>query len=229
MEYLLGGYYLVKPMKRANYLDKEIMPEEILSASNCICDNYPDIGVCWDKSESKKQEYMKQLNLSQDSFTSMEQWVEQEFDSKKLGFPHVFMSVQSAREFYHRYLNHITGIKLIGIGLPPEIIENLKEDFGAEGFFYGVEYNISQNKILEMNGNTLGYEILGYEYGAFHSYICNSLFEYYNKNISFSLNENGFIRTLDEAYRLSQYTNDEIKGTEPVLWLPWIVIEYLLN
>lgn len=209
-------------------MDKDIMPDIILSASNCICDSYPDIGVCWNKSKSKKKEYMKRLNLSQDKFTCMEKWVEQEFDSKTLGFPHVFTNLQKAQEFHNKYLNQVKDIRLIGIGLPAEMLENLKSDFGEEGFFYGVEYNISQNKILEMNGFTLGYEILGYEYGTFHSYICNHLFEEYKQKLPFSLNENGFIKSLKEAEQLAQYTNDEIEGTEPVLWLPWVVIEYPL-
>lgn len=210
-------------------MDENIIPEVVLSASNCICDNFPDIGLCWNKSESKKKEYMKQLNLSQDIFTYMEKWVEQEFDIKSLGFPHVFTNLDKAKEFYHKYLNDTKNIKLIGIGLPTGMLDHLKSDFGEEGFFYGVEYNISQKKILEMNGLTLGYEILGYEYGTFHSYICNHLFEEYKEKFSFSLNENGFIRSLKEAEQLAQYTNDEIEGTEPVLWLPWVVVEYSLE
>ncbi|RAP77228.1 hypothetical protein [Paenibacillus montanisoli] len=228
MDFLLGGYFLAKPIKWADYMDKGIFPEMVLSASNCICDNYLDIGACWDESKSKKMEYMKQLKLSQDSYNSLEKWVEQEFNNKSLGFPNVFTSLQKAREFYHKYLNQINEIKLIGIGLPPELSEYLKNDF-EEGFFYGIEQNICQNKILEKGGFILGFEILGYEYGTFHSYICNYLFDEYRQKFSFSLNENGFICTLKEAEQLAQYTNDEIDGTEPVLWLPWVVIEYPLE
>ena len=49
-----------------------------------------------------------------------------------------------------------------------------------------------------------------------------SLGGYYNNQYNLKLNDNEFISTLDEAEMLADYTNEEIEGTAPVLWLPWL-------
>lgn len=227
MEYLLGGYYLIKPIERPEYMDKNIIPDSIFSASSCICDFYPEMTQVWTDSKKIKNRYISELNFTKSTFDQMEKWIDEEFNRKEFGFPHVFNSVGSAKNFYRKFFLHIPDMKLIGIGLPEEFVEEFQEEFDVPDYFYGVEFNIQNNKCLASDGNILGYEILGYEYGSFHSYLCNSLYKDYSQVFPFKLNQNGFIKTLEEAIHLSQFTNDELDA-EPVLWLPWIVKEYSL-
>jgi hypothetical protein len=42
-EFYLGGYYIIRSIVRADYMNKNVLHEVILSASRCICDFYPDI------------------------------------------------------------------------------------------------------------------------------------------------------------------------------------------
>lgn len=79
---------------------------------------------------------------------------------------------------------------------------------------------------MESNGSVLGFEILGYDMGTFHSYICNRLEDDYDKEYGFRLNRSGFISTIDEAKKLAEYTNRDDVGAEPVLWLPWVIVKY---
>jgi hypothetical protein len=60
----------------------------------------------------------------------------------------------------------------------------------------------------------------------FHSYVCNSLEEDYKLRFGFTLNENGFIDSLEQAIVYCKYSNEKETGTEPVFWLPWGVFEY---
>lgn len=62
--------------------------------------------------------------------------------------------------------------------------------------------------------------------GIFHSYLCNSLEDDYDKEFGFRLNSNGFISTIDEAKKLAEYTNQDTVSAEPVLWLPWVIVKY---
>lgn len=41
-EFLLGGFFLVIPSERAQYMDGALMPSKIVSVSNCICNIMPD-------------------------------------------------------------------------------------------------------------------------------------------------------------------------------------------
>lgn len=79
MKYICGGYYIASPLKRADYIDKKILPETILSASECLCPFYPEIYILWEDSQKIKQKYANELNLSKDAFEEMEKWVEEKF------------------------------------------------------------------------------------------------------------------------------------------------------
>jgi hypothetical protein len=231
MKNISGGYYIVSPLKRADYMDKTLLPDTILSASECLCDFHPEINILWGGSQKKKQNYSKELNLSKSTFEEMEEWVEKKFEEQLFQFPQLFTSANIAREFSKMFLSHLSDIRIIGIGLP----ENLVEEFLDEEETlskpakerYGIETLLINKTAMDMEASKLyGYEVLGFEYGKFHSYICNGLEKDYNDKFQFNLNENGFIPTLEIAKKYCDYSNDEEVGTEPVLWLPWAIYEY---
>lgn len=68
MSYLSAGYYLILPTPRKEYMDKAVVPESVLSVSECICTHYPDISILWGNVEVKKDRYMEQLGLSLNTF-----------------------------------------------------------------------------------------------------------------------------------------------------------------
>lgn len=122
-------------------------------------------------------------------------------------------------------------IRIIGIGLPENFVEeflNEEESLSKRAEErYGIETMLINKTKMDFNGMRMnGYEVLGFDYGSFHSYICNSLEKDYSDKFTFYLNENGFIPTLDMAIKCCDYSNDDEVGTEPVLWLPWAIFEY---
>lgn len=233
MKYISGGYYIISPLTRAEYMDKTILPETIISASDCLCDFHPEIDILWGSSNKSKQNYSKKLNLSKETYEEMEKWVEDKFEEETFQFPQLFTTVHLAREFAKKFLHHLNDIRIIGIGLPENLVQAFLDE--AETLSksskeqYGIETLLLNRTPMEIQGADIkGYEVLGFEFGKFHSYICNSLEKDYKKEFSFSLNENGLIPSLDMAYRCCDYSNDEAVGTEPVLWLPWSIYEYKL-
>lgn len=66
MKYISGGYYIVSPLERADCMDKALLPETIISASECLCDFYPKT-----LQKINKQNYSKALSLSKRSFEEM--------------------------------------------------------------------------------------------------------------------------------------------------------------
>jgi hypothetical protein len=165
---------------------------------------------------------MKKLGLDSHTYEEMEQWINKEFQHN-FDFPDVFNKYESAAEFCHKFLYNQKDLSIVGVGLPKVHRDTFLED--QEDLRYGICKNLNKSLSIDSNSTILGYEVLGFEFGGFHSYICNGLEdEYYNK-YGLKLNENGFIATMDEAQTLSDYTNEGIVGAEPVLWLPWAILD----
>jgi hypothetical protein len=72
----------------------------------------------------------------------------------------------------------------------------------------------------------LGFEILGFEGDSFHSWLCNGLERDAADNLGIRPNDAGFISSPADAIRVAEYCNRDDVGSEPVLWLPWLAVEY---
>ena len=180
MKYISGGYYIVSPSERADYMDKTILPETILSASVCLCDLHPDIDILWGSSEKKKQTYSKELNLSNSAFEELEGWVHKKHEDNTFNFPQLFTTVDLAREFKKTFLNRLNDIRIIGIGLQENFVEEFLDEeetlSRAAEERYGIETLLMNKTTMGMEvSKKKGYEVLGFDSGQFHSYICNGL------------------------------------------------------
>ncbi|MCT4796407.1 hypothetical protein [Exiguobacterium alkaliphilum] len=219
-----GGYLLIERTERADYMDEQRIPEFVQSASACICEQHPTLDVLWGTSKRRKEAYRERLRLSEEDFLLLMEWVEVFHESGELGYPQTFQTIELAKTFRDRFFTHIE-LDIIELKLPVSYVA----DFLAEGQVgdhpeqYGVERFILRHEHDEPLGRPLGYEVLGYEYGTFHSYLCNGLEHDFAERFTFRLNDHGFIATLEEAERYCAYSNQEDVGTEPVLWLPWII------
>ncbi|WP_329470781.1 hypothetical protein [Exiguobacterium sp. 9-2] len=231
MHYLSAGYYLILPTSRKEYMDKAVIPESVLSVSECICTHYPDISILWGNVEVKKERYMEQLGLSLNTFQLLEQWIEEHRKTGDMLFPQVFSNLDAAQTFVDRFLNHLPDIRLISIGLPEQYRVDFLDDVTAFSNKnpdpYGVEKILQRQLPVNMEGaQIIGYEVLGFDSGSFHSYLCNGLERDFSHHFNFSLNSHGLIHTFEEADRYSDYCNELGEVTEAVLWLPWAIFEY---
>lgn len=231
MHYLSAGYYLILPTPRKEYMDKAVVHESVLSVSECICTHYPDISILWGNSEVKKDRYMEQLGLSLTTFQLLEQWIEEHRKTGDMLFPQVFSNLNAAQTFVDRFLNQLPDIRIISIGLPEQYKVDFLEDIAAFSSQnpepYAVEKMVSQHLSPDTDGaKKIGYEVLGFDSGSFHSYVCNGLERDFSHYFNFSLNSHGLIHTFEEADRYSDYCNELGEATEAVLWLPWAIFEY---
>lgn len=220
--FYFGGYFIVKPTPRPHWMNGNVIHEKVMSASNCLCDFYPDINIIRNKSQKVKEEYRITLGLDISTYDKMENWINEKFE-KDLELPYIFSSYESAFEFYGKFLYNQNDLRIIGIALPNIYKDSFIEE--QDDLSYGVCKMINKHIPINIHNTTLGYEILGYDWGGFHSYICNGLENMYYDKYKLVLNENGFISTLEEADILSRYTNNVIENKEPVLWLPWAILD----
>lgn len=219
-----GGYLLIERTIRAAYMDAQLIPEFVPSASECICKQHPTLDVLWGTSKDRKNTYRERLRLSEEDFLKLAEWVEVHQESGELGYPQTFQTVELARRFRDRFFSHIE-LDIIELGLPESYVADFlaQGDEGESPERYGVERFILRHELEAPTGKFLGYEMLGYENGMFHSYLCNGLEKDLAEQFFFKLNKHGFVSALEEAERYCTYSNQEDVETEPVLWLPWAI------
>ena len=70
----------------------------------------------------------------------------------------------------------------------------------------------------------LGYEVLCWDIGGFHSFICNGLEKDYEEKLQLIFNENGFFNELDSAVKAVEYTRRDEVGAEPGYWAPFKLV-----
>ncbi|MFQ5909648.1 MAG: hypothetical protein ACE5IJ_02880 [Thermoplasmata archaeon] len=158
MAYYSAGYLIIGKRDREEWMDDRILPTKVVSASSCICEGYPYVwdlfgtwrtrrgGVStftvtrwplgrkspggseyWTQDEIIKHAKDK-LNLDRKSFSKLGKWVKKEYEAKHIEFPHIFLGLNTAREFYRKFLQHIPDLELIGIGFPKESIDKYRKD-----------------------------------------------------------------------------------------------------
>jgi hypothetical protein len=191
--YYSGGYYLIEPHERPSCMNGDIVPSTILSVSSCICNTYPD-GFNW---------YRKQRppKFDEEMAKNCDEWMSAKLDDQQIGWPNVFYNLNTAREFYQKFLFSLSNLRCIGIGLKVEFVKNFLDDVvDYEG---GVVQCLMKKTFLEEDGKFLGFETLGYDVNDFHSYLCNGLEEELPP-FAISLNSEGLVTNFEQAVEFAE-------------------------
>ncbi|MBT8200830.1 MAG: hypothetical protein KJO36_09960, partial [Acidimicrobiia bacterium] len=71
------------------------------------------------------------------------------------------------------------------------------------------------------------FEVLSYEYGLEHSWLCNRLEDDALAELGVSPNpRTGLLDSRQDATAVADWINEGSIGAEPGLWLPWLIVEY---
>lgn len=221
-EFVAGGYFLTKYSDKSEYM-ANFLPSKIISASNCIVDIFPEV---WSADSVEKPNQVKSeannYSVSIEELPKVLDWTKNNFESE-VGLGNVFFSVNKAKEFANLFYDFASELTVIGIGLKSDLVVDYLEQEDAE---YGVYKLLKREQVLESSGEILGFEVLGNEYGSFHSWLCNSLEIDCKEKLEIIPNQNGFIETFEQAEKCAEYANRDEVGAEPCFWLPWLILEY---
>jgi len=216
MNFLNFGYYIVEPMPTPEYLN--IKCKQVITVTNCICNIHPSLtGTFYVDCEKQQQEYKSSLRLEDDVFTELKENVLLLDNEHKLDVDSRFIELSDALLFCKKYLYNLSNIKVISIAL---------EDIYKEIFIQDAGENLNCNLLIhkKCDGNFLGYDILGWDWSAFHSYLCNSLNEDISEKYSLEINDNGLISNL--YFQVKDFSEFIDGKGEPVIWLPYSVYEH---
>ena len=235
MEFIVGGYYLIQATESKKWINEKFFPPLIWSASHHICEIYPDNWILpWvsdDHSARERERNQEILKLDNNALHSLQLEFNNLFNKDEFGFPNLFLSLAVARDFHGKYLKHLSNIKLLSIALADEYWgEFIQETVQGENMGeHGIRTKLRARRLIEPEAVFKGFEVLGYNYGQFCSYICNSLQDIYSTKFRISLNKNGFIENYNDAQKAAEYTMSKEAKAEPYLWFPWLISEYSIK
>jgi len=75
-------------------------------------------------------------------------------------------------------------------------------------------------------GEVIGYEVLCWDMGGFHSSRCNGLEADFQDVLGIESGADGFPTDLSSARRCADFAGLESTGAEPGLWQPWRITVY---
>lgn len=184
-EYVSGGYYLARRSKRGSYMSPELIPEEVLSGSGCICDFFPDDwAIEWASvSNEERLKAAVSFGIAPDRLGQVVAWATQAF-SKKFGWPDVFYTLQAAKEARAALLPPEANVVIFGLGLHASDVERFleaakpparMEGFAPEGKT-GIYQCVSARESIAEGGQFAGFELLSTLHGQLTcSWLCNGL------------------------------------------------------
>lgn len=234
-DFVAGGYFLLKSVPRLMWMASDLLPDSILSLSECIS---PSVQIYWGWHENGQAE-ARQFGIPESKLAGLRDWLTL---GERAHFSNVFYSVSAAQEFAAEFLEGIPHVHLLGIGLPRGLVNEFLSDnpqtvYNAnegkhEPAEYGINALLRKAEPLSPGGQVLGYEVLSYSYAIGHSWLCSGLERDMHTLFGIRPNARGFIDTYEQAIQVYKWiAEDEQKGhrAEPEPYYPWLVVEYPLK
>lgn len=237
-EFISAGFVITRPVVRPPYASASLLPDLLLSASQCIANFIPDTWcIEWtqDTPESRT-ENAKAFGLDALGLAKATVWVTSRFGDS-IAWPGVLMDIQVAKQFVETFLSHLPDAKVLELALhrsqTDQFCQEAEPAPQQPGFApigrQGIHEAVLKAQPPTDGGRILGFEPLVFDYSLSHSWLCNGLETVVAEHLNISPNGNGLIETFDNACRCVNYIARDDVGAEPGLWLPWLLIDHSEN
>lgn len=224
-----GGYFLVRPSPAPDWTHGESQSSPVLSLSDCIC---PSVSAHWaspwvDVAEEERLREAAAFGLGPGTLPSVLDWFDQSMETA-MGWPNVFRSVWAARCFARRFLTVGADVYLVGLGLAGTDVARLLRDASRSDESWapgGILEMIAAGLPPEPGGEALGWEVLGFDHGGFHSWFCNRLEVEVEAELGIRPGALGLIARGSDALAVADYAAGD-PGVEPGVWLAGKLLSY---
>lgn len=205
------GYYLIEPFHVPT--DSGFFPVPvILSVSGCLCRQHPQMD--WLRQENSEGDYLQRMGFSPQEKLCLRAAAEQCFDC---WVADNFPTLAGARRVLSLLSSFVSGLELISVSFAGEHDRAMRAAVERE------RGSVSRTDEPE-SGEVLGFDIVGYECGSFHSWLCNALHEDVEGSHSLRFNRYGL---LENAWEEACAIAGAIQGIgEPVVWTPCVIRRY---
>ena len=232
-DYVWGGYYICRrgPAPCSRDAPSDLLPEKVVSASTCICKMIPSFwAIKWASCKRRERRATgAEFGIPREELRRVIRWVTEALAKAQIGWPDVIYSLETARELAGQFLHDTTDIVLFGLGLPRKYMSEFVEHsrpHGRHEFPCGLHEAVKKGFDLAPHGQVLGHEVLGFDGCGFCSWLCDELETDVAREFGIKPNSYGLIETSEEAEKVAEYYSREEVPSEPLWWLPWIVVQY---
>lgn len=215
--YKILGYYICEKLAVPDF--PGIKGEEMITVSNCFSGIHPDLTCCYFSNNRKKErtEYYKKWGIDEEKAVMLQNDMHAMFE-RSLAIDGRFLNLEDAKRIRRKYFDENTCV-IVSVSTTEEYYNALTKELrenssGINNFFSG----------LEDKNEMLGYDILGWDYSGFHTFLCNGL----HKELD-SIRFNEYC-LMENDFELVQNFAVQILGKgEPVEWIPCRIGRCVLN
>lgn len=231
-EHVGVGWVLARPWRPAWEWALDRLPSEIITVSRCLAVVGPGPWILpWVSERPKDSGAAAALHIRPDRKAEAGTWVDERHRHGEWGWTSWFSSADVAREFAARFVDIVDGPRLIGLGLPADLVDDYLEahqqlDWSGQS---GAIKFLERREALPADSQALGYEILGQEYSYFHSWYCNQMESVVHERLGLSVNSDGLLDDIVDARAAATVVNDPAVKGEPVTWWPFLLVELPLT
>ncbi|MBE6753395.1 MAG: hypothetical protein E7559_03425 [Ruminococcaceae bacterium] len=210
------GYYIADIVKKPDFCT--LPCSLLLSVSPCMSNQHPELSCCYFENDPKeRQEYQQRLGMDDAQFSRLCSEVTRLFDDEALDIDGRFLSLSDAVQFYECHISGRIDARVVCIACTEECMRTLSDEGGFHLSIGGIADTVPEN------AQPLGCEILGADFGSFHSWLCNGLERNIAQSFPLRVSEYGLIlNPFEEAMGFAE----SIQGKgEPITWLPCMLYD----
>lgn len=230
-QFYSAGYFIVRN-NQPKWVEEvpDLLPPNLVSLSSCICSR---LEIVWGWTPSDNEAAVK-FGIPEGKWNEFQDWCSKGYEDW-MDMWSMFHSTYTARQFIQQFLPDTSNLWIIGAGLPYEQEEKSWRGHEPEDPVdcYGIRKRVSRHIPLEPGGESLGFEVLSFEYGDIgHSWLCNYLHHDMNRLFGIKPNPYGLIDNYYDAKKVTDWiAEDEMKGirAEPASYDFWLLMSYPLD
>jgi hypothetical protein len=230
------GFLLIAPVLRPSHVSVELIPDEVISASDCICPQFPGpYAISWcTTSDEDRARLLASVGVPRELHRGAIEWATSSF-GEVYGWPAVFYTADAAREARAQFLATASSVKVIGLALPEEFATSFVSEAtpaasppgyaptGESGYLECLK----RGNPLPPGGRALGFEPLNLQLGMLEdSWLCNGLEQHCAVTLNIRPAANGLLTSVEDAVRCCAEIEREEVGAEPGPWYPFLLTEY---
>ena len=211
---LVLGYLIVRSVSRPPYVSAELIPPNVISASVCICPQFPGVyALSWSMTQAEERgEQFAAIGVPGELQPVAESWATDAFEHE-FGWPGVFYTLDAATRARERFQAGDDAVQVVGLSLPEEMAPAFVDHAtpatsppGGAGYLQLLQ----RRQPIAEGGTTLGFELLNLQVGMLEdSWLCCSLETHFEKTMGIRPNEFGFIDTLAQARSCCDELNND--------------------
>ena len=232
---LSAGFLIVKPAVRPAYVSPQLIPDEVISASDCICPQFPGpYAISWcDTSDEDRASLLSAAGVPEEHHSRAIEWATEAF-GESYGWPGVFYTVEAAHAAKMQFLAD-PSVRVIGLGLAEQLAAGFVREAtppvsppgyaptGESGYLECVK----RGTPLPQGGRALGFEPLNLLLGMLEdSWLCSCLEQHCEAALNVRPAANGLLASLEDALRCCAEINRDQVPAEPGPWYPFLLVEY---